>query len=209
MKRREFLHRSAVTVAAAGSLIGCCGCGSRARSPLTASPTAGAPPVFTISLAQWSLNRGLFAGEIDPLEFPSIARKRFGIDAVEYVNVFINGGDPEEAYLAELKRRADDAGVRSVLIMVDREGALGDADDARRTTAIENHYKWIHAATVLGWTGDLNPYKYGSLGVIEAGRYADMILVDGNPLEDISVLRDYSTNFKVIMKNGMIWKDTL
>jgi len=66
-----------------------------------------------------------------------------------------------------------------------------------------------NAATVLGWTGDLNPYKYGSLGVIEAGGYADMILVDGNPLEDISVLRDYSTNFKVIMKNGMIWKDTL
>ena len=65
------------------------------------------------------------------------------------------------------------------------------------------------AAIVLGWTGDMNPYKYGSLGTIEVGGYADMILVDGNPLEDISVLEDYTNNFKVIMKDGMIWKNTL
>ncbi len=55
----------------------------------------------------------------------------------------------------------------------------------------------------------MNPYKYGTLGVIEAGGYADMILVDGNPLADISLLRDYTNNFKVIMKDGMIWKNTL
>ena len=106
--------------------------------------------MFKISLAQWSLNRALFAGEIDPLEFPLIARERFGLDAVEYVNVFINGAEPDAAYVTDLKRRAEDAGVRNLLIMVDREGALGDADDARRSTAIENHYKWVHAANVLG-----------------------------------------------------------
>jgi len=66
-----------------------------------------------------------------------------------------------------------------------------------------------NAGVVLGWTGDLNPYKYGSLGTIEAGGYADMILVDGNPLEDITLLRDYTNNFKVIMKDGMIWKNAL
>ena len=65
-----------------------------------------------------------------------------------------------------------------------------------------------NAGIVLGWTGDLNPYKYGSIGTIETGGYADMILVDGNPLEDITLLRDYTNNFKVIMKDGMIWKDT-
>ena len=106
--------------------------------------------MFKISLAQWSLNRMLFAGELDPLDFPSIARDRFGLDAVEYVNVFINGGTPDAAFVTDLKRRAEDAGVRNLLIMVDREGALGDADDARRSTAIENHYKWVHAANVLG-----------------------------------------------------------
>jgi imidazolonepropionase-like amidohydrolase len=66
-----------------------------------------------------------------------------------------------------------------------------------------------NAATVLGWTGDMNPYKYGTLGVIEEGAYADMILVDGNPLEDLNLIRDYANNFKVIMKDGQIWKNTL
>ena len=106
--------------------------------------------MFEISLAEWSLNRALFAGDIDPLDFPSIARQRFGLDAVEYVNVFIGGGNPDATFLSELKRRADDAGVRSLLIMVDREGALGDPDDAARTKSVDNHHKWIHAATTLG-----------------------------------------------------------
>ena len=66
-----------------------------------------------------------------------------------------------------------------------------------------------NAATVLGWTGGMNPYKYGTLGVIEAGGYADMILMDGNPLEDISLLRDYEKNFRIVMKDGMIWKNSL
>ena len=55
-----------------------------------------------------------------------------------------------------------------------------------------------NAAIVLDWTGEMNPYKYGTLGVIEEGAYADMVLVDGNPLEDITLLRDYENNFKMI-----------
>jgi len=66
-----------------------------------------------------------------------------------------------------------------------------------------------NAAIVLGWTGEMNPYKYGKLGVIEEGAYADLVLVDGNPLEDISLLRDYTNNFKLIMKDGQVWKNTL
>ena len=66
-----------------------------------------------------------------------------------------------------------------------------------------------NAATVLGWTGDMNPYKYGTLGVIEEGAYADVVLVEGNPLEDITLLEDYTNNFKLIMKDGQIWKNTL
>ena len=55
----------------------------------------------------------------------------------------------------------------------------------------------------------MNPYKYGTLGVIEEGAYADMILVEGNPLEDITLIRDYENNFKLIVKDGQIWKNTL
>ncbi len=66
-----------------------------------------------------------------------------------------------------------------------------------------------NAAIVLGWTGEMTPYKDGTLGVIEEGAYADMILVDGNPLEDITLLKDYEKNFKLILKDGKIWKNTL
>jgi imidazolonepropionase-like amidohydrolase len=66
-----------------------------------------------------------------------------------------------------------------------------------------------NAAIVLGWTGEMNPYKEGTLGTIQAGGYADMVLVDGNPLEDIGLLEDYSNNFKLIMKDGQVWKNTL
>ena len=80
-----------------------------------------------------------------------------------------------------------------------------------------------NAGVVLGWTGDMNPYKDAypdlsvdhraekgtGLGVIEEGAYADMVLVDGNPLEDITLLEDYTKNFKPIMKDGQVWKNTL
>src|SRR5581483_11382894 len=54
------------------------------------------------------------------------------------------------AYTAELKKRADDLGVRSVLIMCDGEGNLGDPDAAKRAQAVENHYKWVELAKFLG-----------------------------------------------------------
>jgi imidazolonepropionase-like amidohydrolase len=66
-----------------------------------------------------------------------------------------------------------------------------------------------NAAIVLGWTGEMNPYKDGTLGVIEEGAYADVILVDGNPLDDITLIRDYKNNFKLIMKDGKVYKNTL
>ena len=56
------------------------------------------------------------------------------------------------------------------------------------------------AAEVLSWSGGMNPYKYGKLGVIEEGAYADLVLIDGNPLKDISILNDFEEKFKVIMK---------
>ena len=84
------------------------------------------------------------------LDFPVVARKEFDIDSVEYVNTFFMDKANDKAYLAQLKQRCDDNGVKSGLIMCDREGALGDADDAARTRAVENHYKWVTAASALG-----------------------------------------------------------
>lgn len=108
------------------------------------------PPPFKISLAEWSLHNMLFKGELDHLKFPEYTKSQFGIDAVEHVNQFFKDKAKDAKYLSELKRRADDLGVRSLLIMIDGEGALGDADEAARTTAVENHYKWVEAGKALG-----------------------------------------------------------
>lgn len=107
-------------------------------------------PLFQISLAEWSLHRSLFAGELDNLDFPQTAREDYGIDAVEYVNQFFKDKASDTAYLTDLKSRADDNGVRNVLIMCDGEGALGDPDDGARTTTVENHFRWVEAAKFLG-----------------------------------------------------------
>ena len=62
---------------------------------------------------------------------------------------------------------------------------------------------------LLGHSGQLNPYQDGPLGVIKEGAYADLLIVDGNPLEDISLLADPAQNLKLIMKDGRIFKNTL
>ena len=108
------------------------------------------PIAFKISLAEWSLHRALQSKEIDHLDFYSVAKKEFDISAVEYVNTFFFNKARDTTYLKEMKTRADDLSVRSLLIMCDNEGNLGDPDDSKRKTAVENHYKWAEAAKFLG-----------------------------------------------------------
>jgi len=105
---------------------------------------------FKISLAEWSFHRALKAGEMTNLDFPVKARKEFGIDGIEYVNRFFMDKVKNAAYLKDLANRCKDNGVKSLLIMCDDEGNLGDLDNTRRTTTIENHYKWVDAANFLG-----------------------------------------------------------
>ena len=63
-------------------------------------------------------------------------------------------------------------------------------------------------AELLALSGKRNPYP-GKLGVIEEGALADLLLVDGNPLDKIDLIADPANNFKIIMKNGVIYKNTL
>jgi sugar phosphate isomerase/epimerase len=137
--RREFVGR----VAGLAIGLGLGGTGGVARA-------ANAKPWFEISLAEWSFHKALFAGTMGHLDFAKTAKNQFGIDAVEYVNQFFKDKAKDRGYLAEMKRRCTDLGVQSRLIMCDDEGALGDADAKQRTTAIENHYKWVEAAKFLG-----------------------------------------------------------
>lgn len=103
---------------------------------------------FDISLAQWSLNKMIFGGKLDNLDFPAYTQKKYDIHAVEYVNQFFKSAD--KSYAGELLKRTDDLGVQNVLIMIDGEGNLGDSDEAKRKQAVENHYKWVECAEVLG-----------------------------------------------------------
>jgi sugar phosphate isomerase/epimerase len=126
--------------------------GLAAVAALPARLTAQDPkePPFRISLAQWSLHKTLRAGKLDNLDFAKTTKMDYGIEAIEYVNQFWKDKAKDTAYVAELKKRAEDLGVKTLLIMCDGEGNLGDSDDAKRTTAVENHYKWVEAAKELG-----------------------------------------------------------
>ncbi len=64
-------------------------------------------------------------------------------------------------------------------------------------------------AELLALSGKLNPYTEGPLGVISEGAYADLLLVKGDPVKDASVLVDYENNIDLIMKDGVIYKNTL
>ncbi len=139
---RSLSRREALQLGAAAAALAAC------------SPFAGAvrvpEPRFRISLAEWSLHRAIFAGELDHLDFAKVTRERYALDAVEYVNAFFKDKARDDAYLTEMNKRAADHGVRSLLIMVDGEGAIGHPDEAERIRTVENHRKWLHAAATLG-----------------------------------------------------------
>ena len=63
-------------------------------------------------------------------------------------------------------------------------------------------------AELLSLSGLRNPYP-GKLGLVEEGALADLILVDGNPLEQLDLVGDPGKNFNLIMKDGKIYKNTV
>lgn len=140
ISRRDFIRQS-VQAAGGLGLLGSIG------MPLSC---VSKKPLFKISLAEWSLHNALFKNEIDHIDFAGMTKNEYGIDAIEYVNQFFFDRAKDKNYLREMKTRADNEGVRSLLIMCDGEGRLGDPDELKRKQAIENHYKWIEAAEFLG-----------------------------------------------------------
>ena len=65
------------------------------------------------------------------------------------------------------------------------------------------------AGQLLNLSGPRNPYADGPLGVIQPGAYADLIIVNGNPLEDLQLVANAEKNFVMIMKDGVIYKNLL
>lgn len=143
MNRRQFLQAAALAAVSTGGLAGCASLGQPKPVVLTG-------PLYRISLAQWSLHRAFRGRELDPMDFPRIARRDYNIDGIEYVNQFYVGKATDASFLRDMRDRCDSEGVTSVLIMCDNEGRLGDPDEARRAEAVENHRKWLDAAKYLG-----------------------------------------------------------
>src|SRR5260221_883829 len=137
--RREFLKQLGLSVTGA----------SLAASLPWDSEAADDKLFFEISLAQFSFASEFFSGKHDLLGFPARAKNDFGINIVEYVSMFFAGKEKDPAFLKELRKRTDDLGVRNNLIMVDGEN-IADLDKAKRAQAVESHYHWVDAATVLG-----------------------------------------------------------
>jgi imidazolonepropionase-like amidohydrolase len=119
-----------------------------------------------------------------------------------------------------------------VVFASDYVGEFADAERARRyelwwrTQMFGSNVEVLKQLTstageLVALSGPRNPYKAGKLGVIEEGAYADLLLVEGNPLKDITVIGGTEKWFdadpewkpiqtlKVIMKDGKIYKNTL
>ena len=140
---------------------------------------AESEPLFKISLAEWSLHKTIFGGKLDNLDFAKTAKQEFGIDAVEYVNQFFKDKAQDKKYLADLKQRGEDHGVKTLLIMIDGEGNLGDSNDEKRKVAVENHYKWVEAAKFLGCHSI-------RVNAASTGSYEDQVTLAADGLRRIS-----------------------
>ncbi len=136
MKRRGFIKSSVL------------GAGALATAPLMAKSYK--EKVLKISLAQWSLHRSFRNGSLDPEDFASIAREKYQIDAIEFVNGLYPDKARDESFWIKMRARSEAAGVNNLVLMVDDEGDLGAASEKKRLQAVENHFKWVHAAKLLG-----------------------------------------------------------
>lgn len=125
--------------------------------------------------------------------------------ALKHDLIMVTGGDMFDA--ANVNRQIEN-------IMYLKTVGFSNVQALKTATSTAGH--------VLGWCGGMNPYKDAypdlsseekeekgiGLGVLEPGSYADLLVINGNPLEELEVLRDRD-NLQLIMQDGKIWKNTL
>ena len=107
---------------------------------------------FKLSLAQWSLHRYVKEYKKSPFHFASQA-KEMGFEGVEYVSQLYTHEINKlgfDTVIDSLKVISEEVAIQNILIMVDDEGDLADPDENKRNQAVENHKKWVDAASKLG-----------------------------------------------------------
>ncbi len=147
---------------------------------------------FKISLAQWSFHKALFEKKMDNFQFIAKA-KELGFDGVEYVNQFFADKAEDKAFLDSLNVATKAAGIANVLIMIDQEGYLGDADSIKRDSAVMKHKKWVLAAKHLGCHSiRVNAHGEGTAEQVSA-----------NVVKGLGALCDFAANhnINVIVEN--------
>jgi sugar phosphate isomerase/epimerase len=167
--RRKFIVDSSIytgsfVIGGSFLLSSCKGKESESMDKDVSSATTRKPAseLIKISLAEWSYNKEIFSGEMDHLDFAAKS-KSMGFEGVEYVNQFFMDKGADAEYLKEMNMRASDAGIKQLLIMIDREGGLAQTDKGDLAQAIENHKKWVEAAKTLGCHSiRVNAYGAGS-----------------------------------------------
>jgi len=159
--RRRFLRQSALGAAALGLASSLptriLAARQRPNGLPGAFPGPFSPPgepspeqlFFKIALSQFSFASQFWTKKLDPLAFPAKS-KELGITGLDYCSMFFADKAKDAAFLADLKHRSADAGTYNLRIMVDGEGVLGDLNETIRLKAVDNHYKWIDAASTLG-----------------------------------------------------------
>jgi len=130
---------------------------------------------------------------VPAIDFPAYSKEKFGIEAIEYVNQFFPRDNGLLAFVNELRQRCDDNGVKSLLLMCDGEGHLGDPDKNARIQAIKNHDKWLEAAASL----DCHSIR---VNAHSEGDYNEQLKLAADGLVRLSVLAE-SFGLNVIVEN--------
>ena len=107
---------------------------------------------FKLSLAQWSLHKYVEDDKKSPFHFASQA-KEMGFKGLEYVSQLYKHEIEElgfDVVIDSLNKISKKESMQNILIMVDDEGDLADPDENKRNQAVENHKKWVDAASKLG-----------------------------------------------------------
>ncbi len=211
MKRRNFIrHAGYASLAFSGlQFMSCTGNSTPKKLPALSSfdskfSNLTAPDLkglfFKLSLAQWSLNKAIRGGEMDPLDFAEKARL-MGFSGIEYVNhlyksSYENADNQLQAIKGlgkELLTRSKDNGQENLIIMIDGEGDLASSDKNARKEGVEKHHKWVDLASFLGCHSiRINLFGDGSRESQIAGS-----------IDSMSQLCDYAApmNINIIVEN--------
>jgi sugar phosphate isomerase/epimerase len=181
LSRRQFLKRTLGHLAAAGAVV-----------PALHANVQN-EPAFKISLAQWSVRQFHRDGSVPAIDFPAYSKEKFGIEAIEYVNQFFPRDNDLLAFVNELRQRCDDNGVKSLLLMCDGEGHLGDPDRNARIQTVKNHEKWLESAASL----DCHSIR---VNAHSEGTYTEQLKLAADGLERLSVMAE-PFGLNVIVEN--------